>query len=561
MANMKQKGSNIGAAEWFTARCPVRCEFCFTNFGDTGQGIPYAMYCDTPAGMSSFDYATGATTEARLAKDKMPPELLRAVVGERKRSDPKWSPRNWEKLPGKRYRKGKYNAAQGRKTPHYREDHESFYCIPKVPELGWRIRTEKFKCANGKMLPATIRCNTKSDSSLAPIEWIELLKATWGDACFFNTSVRAIKLYPQHMQSGVFHKLVVTANPGKCRIPDYGPTNGETKKASIRRLEGQLQGEKGDPGSFYKPLTLTDLGFADQENKVKFYRVRTLPTIGPKLEPRWKDDSSIVWTVLRFKGIQQACEFARKYNCELECYTDAKSQRMVVEHYGFKVAPSAELVSGENLLRMRSTDRLNGSKLKGEWTVLYAGRAGWWKTSRDQMKHLRYVCDRAMIDCKGCGLCHTLDVSIGKRPKREYAKQKTYVEAKVEANPPALPSSWFEAIFEDLQRHANPGQFAPDRLAAALQEIAAYVLQGENGPDDYHMDSWNEHEHADSVLQYACWLLLREAKRQGLDRKDAWEMARRFSGEACGLDLFAYNPDFIQIYDNLHEANAIFGPT
>jgi hypothetical protein len=366
----------------------------------------------------------------------------------------------------------------------------------------------------GKRLPVILRVCTMSDASTAPAPWIKQIRKVWGDeSCFFNTSANAIRRWPQNLEAGLFHKVVVTANPGRQTIKGAGVYS--------------LRGRKDDPGHFYVPMTLTDMGYPGLEQTIKFYRVRGLPTIAP----RWNESKHVtVWTVVRFKSILLACEFARKYECGLEFRPRAKSDRnaKVVEAYrqkfGKRFSVVVDKAAKQVELRLWSKDKLNGSKLKGEQTILRT-EMQFWRASKKQMDELRWVCDRSGLACKGCGLCATLDaqapgyhnpiMKAAGLPLLSYAEQ-------VWKNPDGDDigdGDLWQYILEDLDETDAPDMV--ERVAAALQEVQTYVIGAET------MDQWNTHEQVGEIVSRCYhWLV-----RSDIDPDD-------FCAQAVGVDLF-----------------------
>jgi len=550
MANSKLQGSNISATEWYTGRCPARCELCFANLGIVGNGCTYGIYLPELAGLSQYDYAVGTTTLERLLKlprKGMPletAELFANLV----------SARAWKSLPGGEFGRGEAPFWFGRPTWNKKKrmlkmqrhvvihprDAKALYRIPKTPEAEWATRTKTTEI-DGKEYPVILRVNTMSDSCLVPAEWLLHLRKVWGDDnLFFNCSVNAVKLDSSNVKTDIFHKVVMTTNPGR---------------QSLAKLA--LRGDKGDLGHFYKPLTFTQLGYPQMEDRVKFYRVRTLPTISPKWDERGR---TTVYTVLRFKSVSYVCEFARKYNCHLKFHGKANSlNTKVVQSYAEKVSsrrfsavPTAKGEASE--IHIWSNDRLNASPLKGQHTVLH-WEGSWWRASKEQMDHLKYVCDRASNSCKACGLCFMLDGTRadGKNPVargtglrlRKYGKQTQYFEGPAknpEFNEGDNDDDLYQLILRDLgvprRNPSSDDNEMADKVAAALQEVLSYIGIGGEDNDVRPMDQWNTHEEVETILARCYQWLMQWSKSKGLDEDQAVEVAADFSERACGVDVF-----------------------
>lgn len=466
MANMKTDNSGIITTEFYTGRCPVRCEMCFVNFGQNGSSVPFTIYSKGNA-EKVYAYANCASrgnfTLERLRKDKPRGELdwiASALCGGTEADIPGRNnlPRQWEPVLGFNKDTGKKQKFfSGMTKKDYRkilkpwEDDPGLYNIPKVPESPWFSKTELTRGFNGQYLPSVLRVNSMSDSSVAPTEWIAQILELWGDDCFFNTNIHAIKTFPNNMRAGLFHKVVVTANPGLQRVhngPDrfcmYHPSvadiaaNNEivriarevygmpnVSKAAVEEKirgltadeqyglitlhmsAGTMKGDKTRPWHFYKPGKISDLHngeFAKYEENIKFYRVRSLPTIQPDLS-RF-EGVPVVHTVLRFTTIAQALEFATKYNIETKVGIKSRQDEVVCNFYGvdYDVVPTGR----ESYIMMRDTSPANHSPNKRQWTRLTYSRR-FFRAGKDQMRGLTYVCDRASQSCKACGLCATLD--------------------------------------------------------------------------------------------------------------------------------------------------------
>jgi hypothetical protein len=299
------------------------------------------------------------------------------------------------------------------------------------------------------------------DSSTAPEEWIKRIRDIWGDLCFFNSSAHALKRYPNNMKKGLYHKVVVTANPGLQKVyagvdallayyPDRRdfiaePKAREVIKIMFPELSGKslpelqdilvdgrkgygkdavaaiamcvlgyktMKGSQDRPWHFYNPTLVEDINpaFRPYKDNVKFYRIRALPTIQPHVEKF--AGHPVVYTVLRFKTVQQSLEFARKYNIETVVRTHSKQDRFVTQFYanlpGTKISFEEPKEDERSHIMMRDKRKVNGSPNRGQWSLLY-NEKNFFRAGKEQMDDMDYVCDRASKSCKACGLCATLD--------------------------------------------------------------------------------------------------------------------------------------------------------
>jgi hypothetical protein len=459
MANMKTDDSGIITTEFFTGRCPVRCELCFVNFGQNGASVPFTIY--SRQSEKVFSYANCTTTLERLRKDRkqghldwVKDALCGPSTGLPGRNN---QPRRWEPVTGVDAVTGKpVKFWPGMTADDFKEvlkpltEDPGLYQVPKVPESPWMMEVPATRTYNGQWLPSVLRVSSMSDSSVAPTEWIARIREIWGDNCFFNTNVHALIMFPENIRAGLFHKVVVTANPGlqhnhaglnryllhyrtKSDVAsdpevvlkaeetypheDFG---GDIQNWLVHQTWEILYGlitlrlgadtmvgtTRDRPWHFFNPALLSDVRpeFAKFEGNVKFYRIRALPTIQPHVD-RF-EGHPIVYTVLRFKTVAQACEFANKYDIEIECVVHSVKDKVVCDYYGVPCTMAAE--DETTSIRMRDNSELNGSPNRGQWTVL-RWEGNFFRAGKSQMSEMQFVCDRASKSCKACGLCATLD--------------------------------------------------------------------------------------------------------------------------------------------------------
>jgi hypothetical protein len=409
---------------------------------------------------------------------------------------------------------------------------------------------------------------------MSPAAWCRDIKALWGSSCFFNSAIRAIKQKPGNLRGDVFHKLVVTTNGGYQKVyehsdprPSYAIKNADY---FFRKVYGTM-----DPPSvgasysnFLDPQTLTTAGFAEYEDRIKFYRLRTLPTVVPLLETY----KPVVHTMVRFKGVWNACEFARAYGMELEVDSADGFRRAMVEKFGFRARKAAK---GTHI-RIRLRSEYNAYQNQDEWTHL-VHRKSYYRPDPRQFEGFEYVCDRIYKGCKGCGLCATLDAQYegdinpimaeyGFEPKPfegGYVEERLPGSGRLYQNPEdklrtvsddagSVNGSFFEEILDDIYLCANPNgecivvEQSEAWLERALWECGSYCLS--NG---YYVEDWDTHEDVGMLIAYCLWCMLRKARRGGMGPEEAWQAARGFAAMATdGAELFAANADLMLMWNN-----------
>jgi hypothetical protein len=427
----------------------------------------------------------------------------------------------------------------------------------------------------GFVLPTILRISSTSDSSYSKLQWCKDVVEMWGDSCFFNSTIRAVKQRPKNLLE-VFHKVVITTNGGRQQLWDYPQPQPGYTKANAEFYADMARGTMAPEaprymfGNFLEPATLTTIGKADQEHKVKFYRLRCLPTVIPRLET----NRPVVHTVMRFNGVWNACEFARRYGMEMRFESSDGFRLAVVDNFGFE----AKRVSGSSRHRvfMRLADRSkNACDCRDEWSELETVDSWMRVTDKRQMDHLPFVCDRSSGDCKACGLCATLD---GTEPndtnpvmlERGFAPvpfTSGYIEdpkGGPKRNPEddiwpassyddlgALNGDFFADILEEAYFCPNPdancvlAEQGEDWLARALAALSEYALS-----TAYFVESWNAHEHASTLLAYCFWALARKARRMGLSPYESWVAIEKFVLEATeGNTLLDGSSDLMLVFD------------
>jgi hypothetical protein len=514
--NRKQEGSNILSAEAYTGRCPIQCELCYVNFGEPGQA----------------------------------------------------------KVKG--IRDGKGNIAAS--TREFAERHGwkgGPFRIWLRPAAEWYDHGPRmFRLPTGYVLPAILRISSCGDSSMSPAAWCRDIKALWGSSCFFNSTIRAIKQRPANLRDEVFHKLVVTTNGGYQKVyehvdpmPTYAIKNAQY---FFDKVYGTMDPPSAAAGfaNFLDPHTLTSAGFAEHEGRIKFYRLRTLPTVVPWLET----DKPVVHTMVRFKGVWNACEFARAYGMELEVDSADGFRRNMVERFGFRARKAAK---GTHI-RIRMASEHNSYPHQDEWTHL-VHRKSYYRVDPEQFGPFKYVCDRIYKSCKGCGLCATLDAQyeddtnpimaeFGFRPKPfegGYVEKQLSRAGRMYRNPEeelrtvsddagSVNGSFFEGMLDDIYLCSNPDgscvvvEQSEEWLERALWECGSYCLS--NG---YYVEDWDTHEDVGTLIAYCVWCMLRKARRGGMGPEQAWDAARGFAEMVTeGAELLAANADLMLMWNN-----------
>lgn len=488
MANRKQDGSNISQLEYCTGACPVQCELCFVNFGMNGRSVP-----------KSLDHPNNAKWKEKATKEGQKTGL--------------WYPGSPFMIPVAEPYKG--------------------LAKKREPSIKIEFESKKYLTA-----PVFIRVGSMSDCSLVPSEWLDFVLKTWGDYCFFNSSIKAIKMHPNNLEH--FHKLVVTTNPGHQNYK-----NSRTLKAF---------GKQG-PMDFLHPKTLTDIGFGEFENIIKFYRLRTLPTYIPRL----KTDKPVVATQLRFKSIDSCILWCQKYKFDLELAGDInKSAKTLAEEYGVKIQ-KAKMISA--VIRSR-TGLFEPAEFNWRKSAL-------WPTYDVDMP---FVCNREDGACAACGLCATLDgtekdnrnplnrvsLSTGKIIENWSWKknQNSYFATSYTVN-----GDYFEeALFDSLSSDGifqNPAEaLSDDEIESALIDCANYILQGETEitTGNFYCEGWSTESTAKEYRNLALWSLAARYGMAGYDR-----LRKICLANTIPEGLFGDRKEFADILSGDHPACLSFG--
>ena len=565
MANSKQFGSNGLNAEYSKGYCRTRCENCYVNFGDRG---PQSRQVFASAKQTDFSIKVGRRDKTYTPPRKLTKEELAAIgPGER--------PLTRVIAGGDQ---GDENALDTLMNP------KGMYDIPYVggqdPNLidKYKAHCAKHGVIEGRedegLYPFFMRVSTVSDSCRAALSWLKKLRMTWGDYCFFNSSIRsmawAARERPEVLE--VFHKLVVTTNPGFQNIRPVRPATSYVSDAEERKrlraewavklVEGDVPWMSMGPAKdkamdFYNPKTLTEIGLGHMEKTIKFYRLRAVPSIMPRLET----DRPVVITQLRFKGIQGGIEFARRYGVEakvlcgtgfyhVDGVTPSAGAEREFRHWWdrAKFVPDMSIKGRRLLLRSRpSGDDRNTSKHAGKWS-LYAPIRNWYRpVSTAYLDNEDWVCDRSTGSCANCGLCCSLDGTqrdninrlnvnpdgevLAPIPGPEGAfylgaglQGTDYFDAVLRAHgvglAEILAGDPFDVDFSEGFRLNPEGvePMHPDNAMEALNEVSLYLKADDIDP---FAEGWNTHEDVSATAALSCWSLVAWAYSKGMTKAEA----------------------------------------
>jgi hypothetical protein len=395
------------------------------------------------------------------------------------------------------------------------------YLMPRRPDPAWSCRISTVELMDGRDYPYFLRVGTLGDPAYAPTEWVQLIRSVWGEAAFFNTSIRTV-LPPELGGTGAtanlgeYHKLVVTTNPGFQR--PRPPTRDRRTHEQNSLLTVGSMGDRA-PADFFDPVTLAAVGLPAMESVVKFYRVRCLSTVWPHLET----DAPVVMTPLRFYAVVALLEFARKYDLAVEVETQSRVIAADCELYG--VTPNVR--PGRTLVRVYDDTPRNASDHRGEPTH-FAWAGSYLVPDKKPLATQPWVCGRRDGSCKSCGLCASLDGMFPDavnpyNPIPPVPFSDTYLDTpwkedwKMHANPDALDG---DGLFRDMLQdvwHGNPGAPAAHEedaawLGMALSQVGRYYSFDSLGD---HMDiGWGTDGDVETLLAYCYWLLCRKAVRE-----------------------------------------------
>lgn len=615
MANLKQEGSNIINVEYSTGRCNSQCEQCFVNFGQTGVAT-----CREYANPSH----RGAVEFAKEQAARYPKEV--------RYEPPIPVPEDYE--PPATHEKLAYQIPESGKP--------GFYMIPT--QSAWNKEyTVKSQAACIKSntvenleehgeFPIFLRVSTMSDSSYAPVAWLKKIKDAWGDHCFFNSAIKSLKAISKQRKAtiDVYHKLVVTTNPGHQeplkmkaawdRAKDKDAREKESKdwKKEVEKLPEyspfETMGAFNDdrPMDFFHPKSVTDIGLPPLEDKIKFYRLRAFPTIVPHFESA----NPIVITQMRFKGLNQICEFARRYRLKLELHIPkvhwAKKEKRLLASAPINEGliraqfPFVKIVKSkgyftEALLSTDPDDERNASPHSGKPTH-FRFDANWYRPDDTYLfEDQPYVCDRLRGGCSFCGLCASLDGTgptvngipfvnelnikdgnlLAPLPGPEndgyigfWSKELIKLEGRGKTKIEALPADVFAQRMQKLghpadvptvlrqwKRNPGPTPATPEECAAMVADAAAYLERGLVTGEVYFVEGWNTHENVATSLAFVVWSLLSRMAADGWSQDDAEAEVSRFVGEFSGDADVLDGVDYLwTMWDGGSPWNEVFGP-
>lgn len=591
MANQKQDGSNCINIEYSTGRCRTGCEQCFVNYGQQGlatcRGIVNPGMEELLKWLDDEAKAFGRyTLPPRFRKTKLEPGrewLLRKIT------------------PGA---KGFTNIpTRGAWEPWVVEkrsaEPKKFQTVKGLERLG--------------VFPYFLRVSSMSDSSWAPFEWLDDVQGAWGGHCFFNSAIRslrrAVKLYGVGLMDR-YHKLVVTANPGSqkqrpmreqtSRALDEGKRDREANKwYRDHRHELTAAGAMGKAEDrardFLHPESLSDLGLASYEDVIKFYRLRSLPTISPRFEV----DAPVVITQMRFKGLDHCIEFCRRYriNCEVRTPRTKKgnippSVGKALEPFKRRYRMNVPVIADDRLPAKQvymwtpKGHPLNVSPHAGEASVYMWQDSFFRNIHPEAFDHEDWVCDRVHGSCEHCGLCASLDgtESGWANPLNVHSDGNLMApmpgpEGAVYLGDisPEATDFWNElyreevalAGYEQLAGLEELGAFyrnpveplEPDQVADIIGAVSAYVDKELTLDTDW-CEGWNTHELSAGTTAWCVWSLMVYAKRQGMSKQRAFDFVSEVVGETAGpYDVLDGLGDVWAMWDDDSEWTDQFGST
>lgn len=583
MANEKQAGTNIINAEYSTGRCGTKCEQCFVNFGPRGNSQTRAT-----ANLGRRPTQRHALEQAKKYGLYKPPKEVPAdlVV-----------PEGYERL------RWEINERGG-----------GFYEIPMVGAWeDWIVKERVAKCRRFEeveglesmgAMPTFLRVSSMSDAARAPAEWVRKVREAWGDYCFFNAAIRSLRWAKKNNPTVLneFHKLVVTLNGGQQAPPPMRPAvmrtrdskaDEEVKKAWTRFVKknrtnrGTMKGKPGQVvrGDFLHPLLPRDIGLEELEQTIKFYRLRALATVrGPLPDDI---DNPVVITMMRFKGFDNVCEFARRYNLILEFYVSSISKipaYVLRDFKNFKVNINPKQGKSVITFRTKRDDPRNFSRYAGEESSFEYIRSYFRPLDIDAFNDDPHVCDRLHGNYTHCGLCASLDgqgLTIEGVPycnplnvapngrlmaPLPYGRNAGYLgsfstdggsdvfakamrELGFPVDVPEQYSDWRQNPYE-----ADPATI--DEVRALFADVAAYIEGIERFADD-----WNTHENVEMSRAFGVWSILTRARAEGMSKARAYELVFEIAHQSTGgVDIMDGIDDLFEIWDGNTLWNEEFGP-
>lgn len=584
MANGKQDGSNIVNLEYSTGMCSTRCECCFVNFGDKGLARSKDLLAPKNRHFLRYALAEGQRTGLYHPAPALPPgavaptghELLSGEITEAGTGLFDIPLRAPERGPVLRLLQGRSAQALESWVEQTVADRVGPRPPPGRPErlAEWQRRVrvaERSAQAELPQFPFFVRVSSMSDSLRAPAAWLRAQRARLGENhCFFNTSANtlawALEQARQRAAVDELHKVVITVNPGRQRVPPFRPAISRPTataeglglslawQTEVRRRGypyGSITTGRGHRHGFLTPLDVGALG--ELASRVKFWRLRALPTIWP----RFATDRPVVVTQLRFKGAGHVFDWCRAYGFHAEYWVGERYWRArtgqpdddtLTELQRFP-GVTAHLWPGHHVgkfVRVWSdaADRENASPYAGEATELVF-RGSWYRPTGtgDLWPDWDYVCDRAGGGCRFCGLCATLDGT--QRAWTNWANVMPWGEVWPpvpgldgatylgELNPRqggdafgellrayGVGAGWgLEGLGEASAYRLNPpepraaGPVHPDEAWGLLDQVTPYFAgEAERGG---FCEGWTTHEAAVTLRDFALWSWAQDARRRG----------------------------------------------
>ena len=362
-------------------------------------------------------------------------------------------------------------------------------------------------------VPYFLRVSSMSDSSWAPFEWLDAVHDAWGDQCFFNSSIRAVRRRKAALDH--FHKLVVTLNPGEQTLNPFEPrvtrrvrtAEERAKRLAVQQKKrrsmqaniaestfGSFRGKAGQEVlcDFLHPCTLTKAKLSSYEDVLKWYRLRALATVAGDPDT----DKPVVVTQMRFQSQRNLADFCRRYDLHMEVYGKPSS---VASHkkklgewipvMGDKLVFTGDQRASRVEFRVWTpkSDKRNRSPHRGEQSVFVARSSYLRNAYPEAFDTYPYVCDRLFGGCKFCGLCATLDATNGVTVYDPAGDAPFTNPLNVMPNGepwPAFPGRDGAGYFAALMPKRKKGYEAQfDYFQGILEDISGVVLESGLGGD------------------------------------------------------------------------------
>jgi hypothetical protein len=309
---------------------------------------------------------------------------------------------------------------------------------------------------------------------------------------------------------------------------------------------------KNEPTDFLHPLSLTDVGLQDCEERIKFYRLRCLPTI----QGRWVNEpqAPVVITKMRFLSMAYLCEFAQRYrlNIEVTCPTNSGVKQALQFGVIAKRGPQTKV-----LLWSKKNDQRNASPRAGEASEFF-----------QYMSQLRpigefaeypWVCDRYGGGCGMCGLCASLD---GTEPGN--ANPLNPIKPKPRAQGYVTQIGQAETWIDYYDKITN--QFGPEMFRNPSDDDLEWIVERLEECRDYCnnedeiVEGWDTWSTVETQLTYCCWAVLRAASQANWSEQRAIETVQSLLdrvGIAADMtqtcrDMWSGESDWIETLGAVH---------